>query len=156
VSYPATGWINKKKKTLSACERNEEHRLTYLAHLMGVDVHKLVFVDESGFHLGMFVSLSRTMLPAYGRSPQRERCYAQTPHNRGENTNLIAALSVHGVQATMTLEGNVDTEIFDLFIEHTLLPTLQSGQIVIWDNYKIHKSARTRQLIETQGCQVIT
>jgi transposase len=147
VSDPATGWINKKKKTLSACERNEEDRLTYLARLMGVDVHKLVFVDESGFHLGM--------LPAYGRSPKGERCHAQPPRNRGENTNLIAALSVHGVQATMTLEGTVDAEIFDLFVEHTLLPTLHSGQIVIWDNYKIHKSARTRQLIETQGCQVI-
>jgi transposase len=114
---------------------------------MGVDMYKLVFVDESGFQLGM--------LPAYGRSPEGKRCAAQSPRNRGDNTNLIAALGVHGVQATMTLEGSVDAEVFELFIEHTLLPTLQPGQIVIWDNYKIHKSAKTRRLIETHGCQVI-
>jgi transposase len=147
VSHSATCWVDKKKKTLSACERKEEDRLSYLAHLIGVDMYKFVFVDESGFQLGM--------CPAYGRSPIGERCLAQSPRHRSDNTNLIAALSVHGVQATMTLEGSVDAEVFELFIEHTLLPTLRPGQIVIWDNYKIHKSAKTRQLIETHGCQVI-
>lgn len=111
-----------------------------------MDIYKLVFVDESGFQLGM--------VRRYGRSPQGERCFAQTPRNQGETTNLLAALSAHGIQATMTLEGSVDTEIFETFVEHTLLPSLQPGQIVIADNYKIHKSARTRQLIEAQGCQL--
>ena len=129
-----------------ASERNEAQRLSYLAQLVAVDSHKLVFVDESGFHLGM--------IPNYGRSPRGECCISQTPRNRGEATNLIAALGVHGVQATMTLEGSVDRGIFELFVEDVLLPTLYPGQVVILDNYKIHKSARARQLIEAKGCQI--
>jgi transposase len=106
-----------------------------------------VFVDESGFHLGM--------VPGYGRSPQGEKCFASTPRNQAENTNLLAALSVHGIQATMTLEGSVDTEVFETFVKQTLVPTLRPGQIVITDNYKIHKSDRTQHLIEACGCQLI-
>jgi len=79
----------------------------------------------------------------------------QTPGNHDESTNLIAALGIHGIQATMTLEASVDTDIFELFVEQTLLPTLRPGHIVIWDNHKIHKSARTRQLIESCGCQLL-
>jgi transposase len=118
-----------------------------LAQLLGVDIYKLIFVDESGIELGM--------LPSHGRSPQGEACYAQTPAKQQENTNLLAALSVHGMEATMTLEGSVDTNVFDLFVEQMLIPILQPGQIIICDNYKIHKSVRTRQLIEAQGCQLI-
>jgi transposase len=114
---------------------------------VGLDLYKLVFVDESGFQLGM--------VPSYGRSPRGEKCFAATPRNQAENTNLLAALSVHGIQATMTLEGSVDAQVFEVFVEQTLVPTLRPGQIVITDNYKIHKSARTRQLVEACGCQLI-
>jgi transposase len=147
VSDLATGEIDLKKKTHQASERQEEARLRYLAGLLGVDIHKLVFVDESGFELGM--------TPEYGRSPQGERCYAHTSRNQAETVNLLAALSVHGLQATMTLEGSVDTQVFELLVEQVLLPTLRPGQIVIVDNYKIHKSLHTRYLIETAGCHLL-
>ena len=147
MPHPATCEIDLKKKTHQASERSEEARLRYLAGLFGIDISKLVFVDESGFELGM--------IPNYGRSPQGEKCYAHTPRNQAETVNLLAALSVHGFQATMSLEGSVDTPVFEVFVEQVLLPTLRPGQLVIVDNYKIHKSLHTRYLIETAGCHLL-
>ena len=34
----------------------------------------------------------------------------------------------------MSVEGTVDTQIFDAFVEHFLIPTLHAGDIVVLDN----------------------
>jgi transposase len=41
------------------------------------------------------------------------------------------------------------------YIEQVLVPSLQTGQIVVMDNLQAHKGARVRQLIESQGCELL-
>jgi len=50
------------------------------------------------------------------------------------------------------LKDTVDSKAFLAYIEHVLLPTLKQGQLVIMDNYSIHKNKKVRQLIERAGC----
>jgi transposase len=134
----------REKKTLTASERSEEQRLCWLAKVFCLDPSKLVFVDESGFHL--------TMTPAYARAPKGERAYGQVPRNRGENTSFIAALSLNGLQAPMTLQGSVDALVFETYIEQVLLPTLTPGQIVVLDNHRVHKGDKVAELLAAKGC----
>ena len=104
-----------------------------------------MFLDESGSHTAM--------TPLYGWAPRGERAWGRVPRNRGQNTTILAALGTQGVQAALTLEGAADRLAFDVFIEVLLVPTLQSGQIVIMDNLNIHKSAKARAAVEAAGCR---
>ena len=110
------------------------------------DAGQLVFVDESGTNLAM--------TPRTGRAPRGARVVGSTPRNHGPNTTLIAALSVHGVAAAMSLEGAMDRDAFDVFVAQVLVPALTPGQIVVWDNLSVHKSATAQRLIEACGCTV--
>lgn len=108
---------------------------------------RFVFVDESGSHLAL--------TPRYAWAPKGERACGSVPRNRGQNTTILGALSQHGVQAAMTVEGAADAAVFETFIEHFLGPTLVPGQIVVMDNLSIHKGERVRALIEGCGCQLL-
>ena len=54
----------------------------------------------------------------------------------------------------MVLNGAINREAFEAFVEQSLLPSLVPGQIVILDNLAVDKSPRARRLIEEAGCQV--
>ena len=56
--------------------------------------------------------------------------------------------------AAMVLDGAINRDAFDAFVEQSLLPTLLPGQIVILDNLAVHKSPRARRLIEEAGCEL--
>jgi hypothetical protein len=42
---------------------------------------------------------------------------------------MIAALSLHGVEAVMTIDGAMDAEVFRAYVEQVLCPTLMKGDI---------------------------
>ena len=55
----------------------------------------------------------------------------------------------------MSVEGAVDGEAFETYIEHFLLPTLERGQIIVMDNLSVHKSKRVEKLIEEAGATLL-
>jgi transposase len=111
-----------------------------------MDPAALVFVDESGTNLAM--------TPRYGRAPRGERVVGTVPRNHGKNTTLVAALTLDGITAAMTVEGALDRSAFDAFVAQVLVPRLRPGQVV-WDNLSVHKSAEAQRLIEAQGCHLL-
>ncbi len=103
-------WDRREKKTIYASEQNPEARWRFLAWIRGIDPHRLVFVDESGFNVAM-------TLP-YAYAPRGQRAVGRVPKNRGENTSLVAAISLdEGVGDAMTLTGAVDGVAFLAYIE---------------------------------------
>ncbi|MCA1674408.1 MAG: IS630 family transposase [Actinobacteria bacterium] len=111
------------------------------------DPATLVFVDESGTNLAM--------TPRYGRAPRGQRVVGSVPRNHGAKTTLVAALTLEGITAAMTLEGAADRDAFDVFVAQVLCPTLTPGQLVIWDNLSVHKSATAARLITERGCHLL-
>jgi transposase len=111
------------------------------------DASEFVFVDECGSNLAL--------TPLYARAPKGQRVTDSVPRNRGKNTTLIASLSLEGLGASMILEGAANAGAFEAYLEHILVPSLHSRQIVVMDNLRVHKTARVRQLLEDKGCQVL-
>jgi transposase len=109
-----------------------------------VDPTALVFVDESGTNLAM--------TPRYGRAL---RVVGMAPRNHGKNTTLVAALTLEGITAAMTVEGAMDRLAFDAFVARVLVPALRPGQIVIWDNLSVHKSDEAQRRIAAAGCHLL-
>jgi transposase len=106
----------------------------------------LKFIDESGSNLAL------TRL--FGRAPKGERITEGVPQNRGENITTLAALSVQGVEAAMTVNGAVDGEVFLVYVREVLCPTLAAGDIVVMDNLTAHKVAGVEEAITAKGARL--
>lgn len=107
----------------------------------------MVCLDESGFNSAMTRS--------YARAPRGQRAHAQVPRNHGKNLTLLCALSLRGPQAELVIEGAVNAQVFETYVQEVLCPTLRPGQTVLMDNLASHKRANIRHLIEATGCQLI-
>lgn len=139
--------LDAKKKSLAASERSEQERTSWRKQVSPLPAKQFVFVDECGSNIAL--------TPLYGRAPKGQRATASVPRNRGKHTTLIASLSLEGIGASMIIEGAANAVALEAYIEHILVPSLVKGQIVVMDNLRVHKSARVRQLIEEQGCQLL-
>lgn len=115
--------------------------------MAALDWTRLKFVDESG------VTLALTHL--FGRAPVGERAVGSTPQNYGQNVTLLGALGVSGLQALMSVAGPTEGDVFRVFIERVLGPTLQAGDIVVMGNLGAHKVVGIRQAIEERGARLV-
>ena len=142
--------IDTQKKTLRssqcATERVQNLRSEYWQHVSEIDPENLVFLDETGVILG----LTRT----HARSPHGSRVYDLKPFYRGAKVTVIGAISLSKVVAVMTLNGSMDGDAFEVFIEKCLVPQLWSGAVVVMDNVPAHKVAVIEPLIQAVGASV--
>jgi transposase len=114
---------------------------------MALDLRRLKFVDESSVNLAM------TRL--YGRAPVGERVVGSVPQNYGPNVTMLGALSVHGLQAVMTVDGPTNTEVFRAYVRQVLGPTLTPGDIVVMDNLQAHKAVGVQQALARRGARLL-
>jgi transposase len=106
---------------------------------------RLRFIDESGVNLG----LTRR----YGRAAPGERVVEGTPGVSGAHYTVVAALGGRGLKAPWVINSAMNTITFEVYGEHVLAPTLRTGDIVVLDNLKAHKSPRVITLIEARGAR---
>jgi transposase len=105
----------------------------------GIDPIRFVFVDESG--------VTRSMTRRYGRAPQGERVPGAVPLGHWEVTTLIGALALDGLRASFSVDAATDADLFQVFVEQVLQPTLRPGDVVVWDNLPAHKTLLLQEFI---------
>lgn len=119
-------------------------REQFRAELAQEPAEQLVYVDETG--------IDNTDALAYGWSLRGEPCWGEKPGHRTQRVSILDALHHHTLIAPFVFEGYCDTALFEAYVEHCLVPVLQPGQIVLYDNASFHQSEKARQLIEGAGC----
>lgn len=122
-------------------------REAFLAELHACDPERLIFIDESGSH----ISMTRTRAWA----PKGVRAFGRVPRNRGRATTMIAALSIDGIEAVMTVQGGTTAPVFLRFIDEHLAPKLRSGDVVVMDNLGAHHANGVRERIEAAGARLL-
>ena len=140
------------KKTLVAAEQDtqrvNELRFAYRLWSFTIDPRILVFIDETGMHLGM------TRL--YGRAPIGERLYdTEAPGNGAKNISLIGATSIDGLIATLSIVGSVNTDVFLFYIQEILIPQLWVGAVIVMDTLPVHHASVIQEAIEAVGANVV-
>jgi len=90
-----------------------------------------------------------------GRAPRGQRLIAKTPHGHWNTTTLIAALGIEGICCSALVDGAVNADVFEAFVEQVLVRELRRGDVVVMDNLSSHKRQRVRDLIEQAGAQLI-
>lgn len=139
-----------KKKVLNAAEQErpdvQEKRREWIAGQANLDPEKLVFIDETW--------LKTNMTRPRGRSLKGKRLVESVPFGHWKTTTFVAALRTTGLTAPMVMDGPMNRDAFEAYIEQNLIPTLQPGDIVVVDNLSSHKSERARKALEAIGCQL--
>jgi transposase len=114
---------------------------------LGLDPTKLLFIDET------WAKTNMTRLR--GRSTRGERLVAKVPHGHWKTTTLIATLGYDGVRCATTVDGAVNGDVFEAFVEQVLVPTLRRGDVVVMDNLSSHKRPAARAAIERADATVL-
>jgi transposase len=89
-----------------------------------------------------------------GRALVGERLIDKTPHGHWKTTSLIAALGIAGMRCSTVVDGAVNRDVFEAFVEQVLVPELRPGDVVILDNLSSHKGERIRRFIESRGAEL--
>jgi hypothetical protein len=128
-----------QKKSRIVSERDEEIRGLWRWLASRFDARRIVFIDESGFHISM------ARLKA--RAPRGERAYGKVPRNRGKNQTLIASITLEGgMGEALSIKGSTDAELFETYVEEFLGPTLKAGQVVVLDRLGAHRTNKAKEL----------
>jgi transposase len=72
-------------------------------------------------------------------------------HERGRTQTFIAALRHDRLDAPWVIDGAMNGEMFDLYVQTQLAPSLREGDVVILDNLSSHKSPKAAQILRDIG-----
>jgi transposase len=108
---------------------------------------KLVFIDETW--------ASTNLARRHGRAACGERLVAAVPYGHWKTTTFVAGLRLDRVVAPLVLDGPINAQAFEAYVEQFLAPTLRPGDIVIMDNLSSHKGPRISALIEAVGAKLL-
>ncbi len=72
-------------------------------------------------------------------------------HERGRAQTFIAALRCDRLDAPWVINGAMNGEMFDIYVETQLAPSLREGDVVILDNLSSHKSPKAAQILRDIG-----
>lgn len=112
-----------------------------------LDPARLVFIDETG--------TSTSMARLRGRCPRGERLIGKVPHGHWKITTFVAALRNNAITAPFVIDEPMNSEIFAVYLERCLVPSLRPGDIVVMDNLPAHKNDNVRRIIEAAGATLL-
>jgi transposase len=151
LDFPRPQRPDGQKKTAHAAEQDRpdvlKRRQAWFDSQLDLDPAKLVFIDETW--------TSTNMARLRGRAPKGERLRAGIPHGHWKTTTLVAGLRLGGMVAPMVLDGPINREAFQAYVDQVLVPELSSGDIVIMDNLGSHKGPSVRRAIEVAGANLL-
>ena len=124
----------------------KESRQLWVNEQLNCNPKRFVFLDESGAKTNM------TRLRGWSRRGQR--VYGSVPGGQWHTTTIVSAISLEGVIASMVLEGAMDGNAFEAYVEQMLVPALRPGDIVVMDNLSCHKVSGIVELVEGVGAEV--
>jgi transposase len=149
LSRPLGSDLQKKTAHASEQERADikERREAWFDGQLDLDPEKLVFIDETW--------TTTNMARKNGRAPKGERLRAGVPHGHWKTTTFVAGLRLTGMTAPMVLDGPINGQWFQAYVDQVLVPTLSPGDIVVMDNLGSHKGAGVRKAIEAVGAALL-
>jgi transposase len=142
--------ITLKKKTYRSekvvTPEVQQSRVDYWARIRDVPPDQLVFIDETGFWVGMERAVARCLT---GKT-----AYSLRKFYRGKKLTMIGAISKGEVLAAKTIEKSMKSDDFLEFIKIDLAPKLTPGKVVVMDNLNSHHRQEVKEIIEATGARV--
>ena len=138
---------NAKKKTTLYAERCEDKRDQFKELIAPLDSATLVYIDEAGVDNRLFRPQARAIIG--------QKVYANIPGKKSERYSIIGGWVNHKFIAPFTFQGGCNANVLNAWLKNILLPELPKRSTLVMDNAAFHKSAKTKELIESAGCQLL-
>ena len=106
-----------------------------------------MFIDETG--------ASTKMARLHGRAPRGKRLRSAIPHGHWKTTTFVAGLRLTGLVAPMVVDGPINRNAFQAYVDQVLVPALSPGDVVVMDNLGSHKGPAVRRAIEAAGAGLL-
>lgn len=106
-------------------------------------LERLAFIDET--------SVKTNMVKTTGWAPRGQRLVDHTPFGHWRTQTFIGALRHDRLDAPWVIDSAMNGQMFDLYIETQLVPTLCEGDVVILDNLSSHKSPAASKALRDIG-----
>ena len=110
---------------------------------MARPLERLAFLDET--------SVKTNMAKTTGWAPCGQRLVDHAPFGHWRTQTFIAALRHDRLDAPWVIDGAMNGEMFDLYVETQLVPTLRQGDVVVLDNLSSHKSPGAAAALRSIG-----
>ena len=110
---------------------------------MANHLERLAFIDET--------SVKTNMAKTTGWAPRGQRLVDHTPFGHWRTQTFVAALRQDRLEAPWVIDGAMNAEMFNLYIETQLVPSLRPGDVVILDNLSSHKSPTAAEALRSIG-----
>jgi transposase len=140
-----------QKKTAHAAEQDRpdilRRRQDWFERQLDLDPERLVFIDETW--------ASTKMARTHGRAPKGRRLRMSVPHGHWKTTTFVAGIRTSGLIAPFVLDGPINRDAFEVYVDKVLVPDLKPGDVVIMDNLSSHKGPRVREMIEAEGAGLL-
>ena len=98
---------------------------------------------------------STAMARTHGRAPRGQRLRMAIPHGHWKTTTFVAGLRLTGLVAPMVLDGPINRNAFQAYVDQVLVPELSRGDVVVMDNLGSHKGPAVRRAIEAAGARLL-
>jgi transposase len=108
---------------------------------------RLLFLDET--------SVNTKMTRRRGRARRGMRLKARAPFGKWGTQTFIAALRCDRLTAPWVIDGAMNRDAFNTYVETQLAPTLQPGDVVILDNLSVHYSAKAEAALRARGAWLL-
>jgi transposase len=142
--------VSSQKKSIHAAEQErpdvKAQREAWRVKTAGLDLNRLVFLDESG--------AKTNMTRLYGRAFGGQRLVDAAPHGHWCTTTMLSAMRLDGSTAAMVIEEPTDCDVFEAYVVQVLIQSLRPGDIVVMDNLPPHKKPGVIAAIEAVGAVV--
>ncbi len=150
------------RKTALASEQDRpdvaRKRQRWKAHQGGVDLQRLVFIDETWVKTNMaplrgWAARGARLIGKARLGHWSEAC-APSVRAKCRAMTFIAALRHDAITAPWVIDGPINGATFGTYVEQVLDPTLRLGDIVILDNLGSHKAPGIRKAIRAAGASL--
>lgn len=103
----------------------------------------IIYGDESGF--------SFDMPRLYAYSLIGQRAFGSRNFGAKKRTNVIGALYKQNLLTSSLFDCNVDSDVFNGWLENDLIPKLPEKAVFVVDNASFHKEAYIKSRLEPHG-----
>ena len=138
-----------EKKTLGYKEQCPNQRAAYRQELSVLKESGkcVVYADESGFR--------DESHRRFGYAPKGQAVYGLISSQRTRTTTLVAARFQGTFTAVRLLQGGCKSADFNDWLAEELCPRLTANHVLVLDNAMLHKTLRTRELVEARGARLV-
>jgi hypothetical protein len=84
-----------------------------------------------------------------------QRYYESHSGHYKKRISMVGGLCREAFLAPFMFNGHCNTQVFEVYIEKILIPTLTPGKIIVVDNASFHQSQKIKDFIAKADCQFI-